>query len=276
MRRLLVACVCRLLVACVLLERPTSGLMVPDVGKVFRGVRVDFYDGKIAVQFDVKYDATTAPTLDSEIEIRETTGGRGAFATRKIPRGTFLGSYEGDELNATAYRERFADRPPRYVVRVDADLYLDGEERSKNGNFTPALVNHAEDPNVVRYCSQRRPPKIDFFADRDIESGSELLVDYGPQYWLGREKEKISLDEVLDTPFFDPDSDEDQNPLIEKAKDQYRADPDQFTAAYVAVVVSVLVFLTQLGVKWIKYHVWLPESDALTNILDAGPWSSSL
>lgn len=41
-------------------------------------------------------------------------------------------------------------------------------------------------PNLVRFYA-RRERQIRFFATRDIEVGEELLYDYGPAYWRGRE-----------------------------------------------------------------------------------------
>jgi len=66
----------------------------------------------------------------------------------------------------------------------------------------------------------------------------------------------------LDTPFFDPDRAEDEGPLKEYLKRTFRADPQQFEAAYVALVLSALVFVSQLIVRWFKYHVWLPPGAA--------------
>ena len=237
-----------------------------------RGVRVHVYEGKVAVQFDVKYDAETSPLVDlSAIAIRETQGkGRGAFAAARIEKGTFLGSYEGEELDAVAFRERFKAAAPRYVVRVDADRYLDGEARAREAqNFTPALLNHGDRPNVVRYCVQRRPARVDFFVDEDLEAGTELLVDYGQQYWQGREEE--TKQDLLDRPFFDPEATEDQGAFTEYLKASYENNPEQFRSAYVAIVLSALVFFSQLLVRSYYHNIFLPQPPPpLDNLLRDG------
>ena len=238
-----------------------------DVG----GVRLSIYDGRAALQWDVRYRRETAPAAGaSAVDVRESPGkGRGAFAATKIDAGAFLGTYAGDALTGDDYEERYggAAAVPEYVVRVDGDLYLDGRAAADAETFTPALLNHGggDAANVVRYCASRRPPVIDFFAARDVDSGEELLFDYGDQYWAGRDDapddagpEAEAFD--LDAPFLDPDDERDQGVVLEKVKGWYRADPQAFEAAYVGAVIAVGVFFAQFVVRWYKYNVWLPPA----------------
>lgn len=219
--------------------------------------RVHFYEGRVAIQFDVKYDVTTAPRVAPDaIEVRcAGPKGRGSFATQRIPAGTYLGVYEGDELDFEQFQARYSDSEPEYVVRVDSALYLDGRRARSSEGFTPALINHGRS-NVVRYCRERRPPIIDFFTASDLEPGDELLMDYGAQYWIGR---------ALDKPFLDPANEEDEG-WKNILKDKYNANPATFEAAYIAIVFSALVFVGQLIVRWFKYNVW--ESPSLNDMLD--------
>lgn len=238
-----------------------------DVG----GARLSIYDGRVALQWDVRYRRETAPAAGaSAVDVRESPGkGRGAFAATKIAAGAFLGTYAGDALTGDDYEERYggAAAVPEYVVRVDGDLYLDGRAAADAETFTPALLNHGggDAANVVRYCASRRPPVIDFFAARDVDAGEELLFDYGDQYWAGRADapddagpEAEAFD--LDAPFLDPDDERDQGVVLEKVKGWYRADPQAFEAAYVGAVIAVGVFFAQFVVRWYKYNVWLPPA----------------
>ncbi|KAJ8604366.1 hypothetical protein CTAYLR_002562 [Chrysophaeum taylorii] len=223
-----------------------------------RRVRVDVYEGRVAVQWDVRYFRETAPSLEpASIEVRATGDGRGrgAFATQAIPKGTFLGSYEGDILGSSDLLDRYATSDPEYVIRVDANCFLDGRAARRKSSFTPALMNHATAANVVRYCSSRRPPVVDFFADAEIPEGDELCFDYGDAFWRGRAHSMIDLQ------WFDPDSPENEGVVMEFLKRKYKQQPETFEAAYVAVVLSFLVFLSQLVVRWYKYHVWMPPLD---------------
>lgn len=224
--------------------------------------RIDVYDGKIAVQWDVRYDRDSAPRLasPSSVRIAETRDGkgRGAFATETIARGTFLGSYQGEELAAED-----VNKESQYVLRVDSGLYIDGREAALGDSFTPALMNHcSENPNVVRYCSRRRnPAQVDFFADRDILKDEELLFDYGPSFW--RKEDKVDLD----TQWLDPENQEDQGFLLNWLKEKYRETPQTFEAAYIAVVFSSLVLFSQYLVRFYKHNFFDPTP--LADILDS-------
>ena len=109
----------------------------------------------------------------------------------------------------------------------------------------------------MRYCVTRRPPRVDFFAGRNIRAGEELLFDYGSQYWAGRESE---IDAALDAQIFDPEEIE-----------SFREDPENFKAAYAASVVAIGVVVGQAVVRWYKYNVWLPQPDSLEKTLDLIP-----
>ena len=238
------------------------------------GVRIHAYEGRIALQWGVKYRREDAATVAPEaLELRESPGkGRGVFAARAVAEGTFLGSYDGDVLTAEAYEARYSGggATPEYVVRVDSDCYIDGARAAEGDAYTPALFNDGgARANVVRFCATRRPPRVDFFASRDIGAGEELLFDYGPQYWAGRDDAPVdagAADEAtafdLDAQFFDPDEKRDEGAVREKLKALFRSDPETFEAFYGAAVIAVGVAIGQAVVRWYKYNVWLPQGPA--------------
>mmetsp|Transcript_10408 Transcript_10408/g.32013 ORF Transcript_10408/g.32013 Transcript_10408/m.32013 type:complete len:299 (-) Transcript_10408:22-918(-) len=251
-----------------------------DVGDA----RVHVYGGRLAFQWDVRYRKETAPVVDATaLAVREAPGkGRGVFAAAPLAAGAFLGSYAGEVLDGDAFAARYgAGAVPDYVIRVDGDCFVDGRAAAEADDYSPSLLNHGENGNVVRYCATRRPPRVDFFVARDVSEGEELVFDYGERYWRGRDAPVVAaaaapstLDAALDKPFLDPDDERDEGPLKEWFKEKYRADPDAFKAAYVAVVVSGALAVGQAVVRWYKYDVFLPaqgdaQADSLVRALDA-------
>ena len=149
-------------------------------------VRLHVYGGRFGAQWDVKFKREAARRVaDDALTVKDSPGkGRGVFAAQGIAEGTFLGSYDGEFLDGAQFARRYGDRDvPEYVVRIDGDAYIDGRVAAQGDAYTPALFNDGgARSNVVRYCATRRPPRVDFFAGRDIRSGEELLFDYGTQY----------------------------------------------------------------------------------------------
>lgn len=80
---------------------------------------------------------------------------------------------------------------PDYVWRVNDNHFIDA--RSPELSNWCRYVNHADEPwtNVA----VRPAPLyilnggVSLFALRDVARGEELLCDYGPSYWEGREAE---------------------------------------------------------------------------------------
>ena len=224
-------------------------------------LRLHVYGGRFGAQWDVKFKREAARRVsDDALTVKDSPGkGRGVFAAQGIAEGTFLGSYDGEVLDGAQFARRYGDRDvPEYVVRIDGDAYIDGRAAAQGDAYTPALFNDGgARSNVVRYCATRRPPRVDFFAGRDIRPGEELLFDYGSQYWAGRESD---IDAALDAQIFDPEEIE-----------SFREDPENFKAVYAASVVAFGVIIGQAVVRWYKYNVWLPQPDSLEKTLDLIP-----
>ena len=224
-------------------------------------LRLHVYGGRFGAQWDVKFKREAAQRIaDDALTVKDSPGkGRGVFAAQGIAEGTFLGSYDGEVLDGAQFARRYGDRDvPEYVVRIDGDAYIDGKVAAQGDAYTPALFNDGgARSNVVRYCATRRPPRVDFFAGRDIRPGEELLFDYGSQYWAGRESD---IDAALDAQIFDPEEIE-----------SFREDPENFKAVYAASVVAFGVIIGQAVVRWYKYNVWLPQPDSLEKTLDLIP-----
>jgi SET domain-containing protein len=110
--------------------------------------------------------------------------GFGVFANQRIPKGTFLGNYVGEVIpyDAVGNNNYLFGMVPE-VEDFHSGLVVDAH---KYGNHT-RFINHSSRPNVKAYTIELdRRAETYFEALRDIESGEQLLFDYGPDYWVGK------------------------------------------------------------------------------------------
>ncbi len=96
-----------------------------------------------------------------EVRVSETAG-RGVFATRPIPGGTFLCQCTGTLRNTADLR------PDMYAMMVGEDLWL-----TSPGENVDDYFNHSCEPNVGFPTGEAA-----FIALRDIAGGEELCWDY--------------------------------------------------------------------------------------------------
>lgn len=87
--------------------------------------------------------------------------GRGVFARRDVPAGTYLGTYGGR-------RVRHAGKFVLWVSDDDCTTARAGEPPLK-------YLNHSDEPNT-------QFDGFDLFARRDIATGEELTFDYGEEF----------------------------------------------------------------------------------------------
>eukprot|EP01047_Picozoa_sp_COSAG01_P051363 COSAG01_NODE_5294_length_4352_cov_12.531860_3_plen_148_part_00 len=130
-------------------------------------------------------DGTDEPDLDHEqgrhqlpifVKPTGTIRGKGAFASRDLVAGEFIGEYSGeilcdDELDGTA---RAASQ---YVFSLGGGCVVDA---LRGGNATRRM-NHSEDsPNVcATVVNHRGVRKVCMRAKANIAKGTELTFSYG-------------------------------------------------------------------------------------------------
>ena len=122
--------------------------------------------------------------------VKESTipdSGLGLITETDIKKGELITEYEGDILTMKEVRERYGDRihtAPSlsfvsYKKCVDALYNMEAFARyanDANGFITPdGMKNNSEFTNI------RGVPYIK--ATKNIKAGSEILVDYGGDYW---------------------------------------------------------------------------------------------
>jgi len=121
--------------------------------------------------------------------------GVGAFAIRKIPKGTQIVEYKGKLISkelAEKITSKHKKKGELWVFSLNDKYDIDG---SRGGNEAKYINNDTENPNceAVNYDDE----EIWIEAVRDIEIGEELLYDYGfdeedEDYpWYKKKKTKI-------------------------------------------------------------------------------------
>lgn len=116
--------------------------------------------------------------------------GRGAFALRRIRRGTRLIEYLGERVSHEEadqrYENRARDDGHTFLFIVDARTVIDAGVDGNEARF----INHSCDPNCETVIERRR---VFIEAARTIQPGEELSYDYQ----LGRsEDDPPDVDEI--------------------------------------------------------------------------------
>ncbi|MFN7141924.1 MAG: SET domain-containing protein [Limisphaerales bacterium] len=105
----------------------------------------------------------------------------GAFAKKKISRGTRIIEYVGEKIDKAESAKR-CEAENYYIFTLDDDWDIDGDK-----DWNPAkYINHSCEPNAE---SQIVDGHIWIFAIDDIEPGEEVTMNYG--YDLENYKEHI-------------------------------------------------------------------------------------
>lgn len=154
--------------------------------------QIEVHKGRLYIQWGSP--STGAPLADGSIKVRPTTDGRGngAFAAKPIPAGTYVGDYEGELLDESAYWARYPSGVSDYSIRIDQEWSIDGQSRAPNTSiFSPCHMNHSTTRHNVVRSTSRRQQKVSFFTAADIKVDEELLLNYGSTYWKTRENQKL-------------------------------------------------------------------------------------
>jgi uncharacterized protein len=107
-------------------------------------------------------------------------GGRGVFAKASIKK---------NEVVETA----------PYIVINDSDCtgelenYEFGHSKGKNIFCLGygAMYNHSKDSNLIYRYSDKLESCVDYVATRSIKKNEELFIDYGEDWWNGRDEKEF-------------------------------------------------------------------------------------
>ena len=102
--------------------------------------------------------------------------GLGAYATRPLPAGAFLGLYEGRRYTPAQIDAKTWDDSLTYLFKLSNDETIDG---GKGGNATRHL-NHSCDPNceAVEDYDETGRMVLRFQTLVAVDAGDELFIDY--------------------------------------------------------------------------------------------------
>ena len=118
-----------------------------------------------------------APKYEQDyFEIRSSPiQGRGAFALRRIRKGTRIIEYTGERITPQEADERYdddaVDRPHTFLFTVNRRVVIDGAVVGNEAKY----INHSCDPNCEAVDEDGR---IFVEALRTIQPGDELTYDY--------------------------------------------------------------------------------------------------
>ena len=112
--------------------------------------------------------------------------GQGAFASRDIMTGQFVGVYDGDVLtDEEAWMRTQLDPSLQTTMFSLGNGFMVDGSRNNCGTFR---INHGCDPNV--FCQLYESGSVRWivmYACRDIKKDEELLYDYALEVPLGEE-----------------------------------------------------------------------------------------
>lgn len=120
--------------------------------------------------------AETTTRSEAWFEVRVSPiQGRGAFALRRIPKGTRIVEYRGERISQDEANARYLDdgmeRHHTFLFSVDDHIVIDAGVRGSKARY----INHSCTPNCEAIEEDGR---IFIEAIRTIRPGAELTYDY--------------------------------------------------------------------------------------------------
>lgn len=122
---------------------------------------------------------------------RSAVHGMGAFATRRIAKGTRILEYLGERIGHREANRRYARKTPNdnhtFLFVVDRGIVIDAGSGGNDARY----INHGCDPNCESVIEDRR---VFIDALRTIQPGEELKYDYS----IARDRDDpANVDEVF-------------------------------------------------------------------------------
>ena len=121
-----------------------------------------------------KAAAKRAPSNSARVAVRRGRPGTGLglFATDYFKKGEMVIEYTGKKITT----KKADTLGTKYLFEIDEKWTIDGSPRTNLARY----VNHACEPNCEAEIDGTR---IFYYAMRPIDSGEELTIDYGEEYF---------------------------------------------------------------------------------------------
>jgi SET domain-containing protein len=134
-------------------------------------------DGTTAARTRPHRPPTRRPRASRWLRLgRSAIAGRGAFAARRIPKGTRIIEYTGERIDAAEADRRYDDDAMEvhhtFLFSVEDDVIVDAGVGGNAARF----INHSCEPNCEAVIDE--DGRIFVEALRDIPAGEELTYDY--------------------------------------------------------------------------------------------------
>jgi uncharacterized protein len=111
--------------------------------------------------------------------------GKGLYTTKKIRKGTRIIEYRGEIITWKEYEKRVREDKDGYLFYVNKkrciDAYSTPQYKARYANDAAGLSRVKGLQNNSTY--QIFGNKCYIVAERDIEAGEEIFVDYTSEYW---------------------------------------------------------------------------------------------
>ena len=106
---------------------------------------------------------------------KSSIAGKGAFATRRIPKGARIVEYTGERISQEEADRRYPYDPEvphhTFLFNLEEDVVVDAAHRGNASRF----INHSCAPNCEAVIEDGR---IWIYALKTIPEGTELVYDY--------------------------------------------------------------------------------------------------
>ncbi len=136
-------------------------------------------------EIDVKILSCSMKILSKQLRVLTSqipNSGKGLFTTVNIQKGQLILEYQGKHVTREEMLQKDSSNVNLYVyndIIIDATGYLASRINDANG-----IVKQQGCHNNCKFVEFPNVTKIFIMATRDIRSGEELFLDYGPNYWL--------------------------------------------------------------------------------------------
>jgi SET domain-containing protein len=111
--------------------------------------------------------------------------GKGLFTDKKIKKDTRIIEYKGEIINWKEYEKRVKEDKDGYLFYINKnrciDAYSTPQHKARYANDAEGLRRIKGLKNNATY--QIFDDKCYIVAERDIEAGEEIFVDYTKEYW---------------------------------------------------------------------------------------------